>query len=250
MSYPLYVIPLCNQSIGTLGFEAALICSGVGSGAMQNRQYAFHTFPCTPEPTLTFLKRRSQQSITSLLSSSSPTISFSDLNADAVNAIKDNIRSFLYSVQPEVSDSTLNSQMLFEAPQQFDFFVCPLEKLVSIQHNTNQSNKATVLLLNPPFGLRLGKKTSQTQLYQRIAMRVIEMHQYLHLKRSENEHKVVDSLCEMTPILMGYCICSNESTTQEFIRGLTKNITSRFCTKIHTFSHGGKERYVVSFRSL
>ena len=217
---------------------------------MQNSQYAFHTFSCTPEPTLSFLKRRSQQSITSLLSASSPTISFSDLNTDAVNAIKDNIRSFLYSVQPEVSDSTLNSQTLFEAPQQLDFFVCPLEKLVSIEHKTNQSNKSTVLLLNPPYGLRLGKKTSQTQLYQRIAMRVIEIYQFIHSKRSEKDHKVVDSLCEMTPILMGYCICSNDSTTQEFIKGITKNITSRFFTETHTFSHGGKERYVVSFRSL
>jgi predicted RNA methylase len=149
--------------------------------------------------------------------------------------------------------------MLFETPQQLDFFVCPLDKLIGINHNSSSSqqqfNNTTVLLLNPPYGLRLGKKSSQTLLYQRIAMRVSEIYQYIHLKKSEKDlsnDKVtgVDSECGRTtsPILMmGYCICSNEVTTKEFIKGITKN---KFFTETHIFSHGGKERYVVSFRSL
>jgi hypothetical protein len=140
----------------------------------------------------------------------------------------------------------MNSQNLFDSPQQLDFFDCSLDKLIPI--NSFQSNKTTLLLLNPPYGLRLGKKTSQTMLYQRIAMKVSEIYQHLHSKRSEVEISNGDVV--ETPILMGYCICSNELTSKEFIKGITNDLSFKFFTETHSFSHGGKERLVVSFRSV
>lgn len=140
----------------------------------------------------------------------------------------------------------------FNPPIQCDFFTCPIEQLfgftsddnnINIESFINQfqeNNQNTIaLLLNPPYGLRLGKKTSMEKFYSRIAKRIHEINHYIRkIQKSHSEKK-------LNLQLIGYCICPNENTWSVFINTLKKSSILKCQT--HHFTHGGEDRRVVSF---
>lgn len=219
-----------------------MIIHGVGSGAIQKRHFAYHQFLSTPPESLNILRDISFKCMSS--NSSPMRIYFSDINSDAINALKNNISSFQQSITREDESPLNSSPSIFEIPKQIDFFQCSLDQLVPITQN--RVNQTMVLLLNPPYGLRLGKKSSPILLYQKVSRRVLDIYAHLCSNQSvtRNESNIEEEV--HVPIMMGYCICSNQNTASLFTQGLD----GKFNCHMHSFSHGGKERYVVSFISI
>lgn len=214
-------------------------------------------------------------------------ILFSDINDDALSCCNDNITSFIHA------SGSIFSSKLFSQPMKIDFFT---EDVLSILFHDNGVLKGcdlsnymtgtTMVLLNPPFGFRLAKKSSTTFMFTQIALQLIAMRGQIQLLRqkqplipfnerssdSDNTTKstpttpisstVSRPACvsfsggstletkaksESFPVLAGMCLCPDVPTWSTFITTLT--IKGEFGCETTHFSLGGKDMRAVCFWS-
>lgn len=130
---------------GTLGFEAFLSQSGVGGGAFE-RRFACEEFSFVSAPTLSFLRKKCQESFQQVKSTE---IVFNEMNEEACQVLKDNCEKVFKD----------GAWRIFKG----DFFELPWPF---------HKNESVVILLNPPFGDRLGRNTSLEKFFYRLAEKI------------------------------------------------------------------------------
>lgn len=136
------VDPMCGS--GTFSLEAAMIRSNVPPGFF--RSFACETWPGFPPGTFHHLKKKAEQGF---LLSSNPEIFASDMDSRAVDAVRENIsvHEFLRTVQAETADF-------------FDILPRGLPRAKG------------VILLNPPYGKRLGQAQGAKEFYREIGRKL------------------------------------------------------------------------------
>lgn len=183
---------------GTLGFETLLYLSGSGMGHSK-RSFAFEMFPCTPSKTVEFIKRKLMERYKT---NSLPLVEFCEVNAEQAESLRSNVKGFPLKTQFRILEE--------------DFFDLKTQ---------DEKNAEWVVLLNPPFGNRLAKKSSTTGLYSKIAK---HLNRTLHLSNN----------------VVGSCICPDEATWRVFV----KELRVSHC-ETHHFTHGGKQMRLVRWRT-
>jgi 23S rRNA G2445 N2-methylase RlmL len=133
---------------GTFGFESILVLSGGGPGAF-SRQFSCDLFPCTPEATMRFFRRKIAEQFTS---TPWPRVIFNDINSEAIAILRENVAAF-------------SSQGKFEIVE---------EDLFKFKPVFPEQGK-TLILLNPPYGNRLAKASSVADLYARLGIYLREL---------------------------------------------------------------------------
>lgn len=180
---------------GTLGFESKVVLSGAGPGTF-SRSFACELFPVTPPKTLEFLRRKLKDKFQSALPFK---IFFNELNNEAVEVLNENAKEIL----PEAQFS-IHSGDVFNLKPDFS------------------GTGKILILLNPPYGIRLAKNSSVDALYERLG-------KYLRV------------LMEAYPgRILGGCICPDESSWKRFLSGLNSPKA-----ETHHFSHGGEDMRLV-----
>lgn len=176
---------------GTLGFEAFLSQSGVGGGAFQ-RKFASDDFSFVPPQTLSFLRRKCREAFEK---EDRYRIVFNEMNTEAIQVLKENSDKFFSKESWQISPG--------------DFF--DLSWLF-------EPEESVVVLLNPPFGDRLGRKTLPEKLFQKLGEK---------LKKDLVSHR--------GRVIVG-CLCPSEATWRILIQCLgKKGVLDTF-----HFTHGGK----------
>lgn len=133
------VDPMCGS--GTFSLEAAMMAAGVPPG--WHRDFAFFEWPSFSSPTWRHIRKIAGERMAA--AASAPTIFASDMRADAVVALKQT------AAQMGVGDRI--------APAVRDFF--------SVDGMRIPGGTGT-LVLNPPFGRRLGRRDDIFKDYHRI----------------------------------------------------------------------------------
>jgi hypothetical protein len=190
-------------------------------------------------------------------------ILFTDINEDALVSCKNNISSFIQSSGNAYSES------LFEEPKIIDFLK---DDAMSILRHQPEFHTRTItlsephvlsggvlvspdtystgtafVLLNPPFGIRLAKKSSTSSMYSQIATQLVSMREELmSMRRDERPPPsgVESSSSAPESLLMGVCLCPDAKTWSTFITTLT---ASQFCCETTHFSLGGNDMRAVCF---
>lgn len=163
---------------GTLGFETAIALGRLGTGSF-SRHFAMEDFLATPKATLQHFRKKLDPSTCSFVL---PQFVFTEINTEAMNALKENVASF-----PVKMDCRFEEGDFFERSS----FVLP------------DSEKGNILvLLNPPFGFRLSKDSSVKDLYSRLGK------------------QIKNTLGGFKGRVVGSCICPDELTWKTLIREL------------------------------
>lgn len=265
---------------GTLGFEALLSILGVGSGVVSTRRFAFETFPLSPEGTIAHIRKahlhrhprmtiqsslddREQQHViteqeASLhMTDTLPDIIFSDINEDVIGTLKCNIKTFCSRVK--LADESTSYEALsarFHTPNKLNFLSSSLYQLLGTldTHHISKSPKnvhipsklvpspVVALLLNPPYGKRLGKNSRASSNYKAIGKRVVEIRDHINSGGMSGSQE--NEGADQTPLLMGYILCPDESTWSAFMLCLSQK---RFGVKTTHFMHGGNDTRLVAF---
>jgi putative N6-adenine-specific DNA methylase len=132
------VDPMCGS--GTFAIEAALKQSKIPAG--WNRDFAFMDWPCFSEKRWLYIKKKEAEKI-SLLKSAN--IFSSDINKERCKEFKDQIKNFAFQ-------SVIKIDCL-------DFFLFSPKQMTS---------KKGLVVINPPYGHRMGSKTKSRKLFQGI----------------------------------------------------------------------------------
>jgi len=176
---------------GTFGFEALISSCGIGAGAF-DRKFAIDDFSFVSPQTLSFLRRKCREAFEK---EDRYRIVFNELNLKAVQILKEN------------SERVCSKQSWQIISGDFFDIAWPFELQESV-----------VVLLNPPFGDRLGKKTSSEKLFQKIG------------------EKLEKDLANHRGRAVVGCLCPNEATWRILIQCLgKKGVLDTF-----HFTQGGK----------
>ena len=183
---------------GTLGFESLIVMAGTGSGAF-SRPFSCDLFPCTSRATMSFFRKKLSEQFNK---TEYPQIIFNELNQESSETLEENAKLFLKDGRYEIVRG--------------DFFDC-IPKF--------SSSGPLLILLNPPFGERLARNSTISNLYRRIGK---------HLRAF---YEVYGNS------IIGGCLCPDSQTWKNFIAELRTD-----CIETHHFTHGGKEMRLVRWR--
>lgn len=136
------VDPMCGS--GTFSIEAAMIQANIPPGFF--RSFAFEAWPGFRRENFTYLKAQVQKNVST---KTSPEIFASDIDGEGLSLLEDAIdrHEFLKTIQA----------------QRMDFF--------DIQP-TQFTPKKGVVVLNPPYGKRLGRKMDMTRFFAEIGKKL------------------------------------------------------------------------------
>ena len=135
--------PMCGS--GTFSLEAAMMKTNLPPGFF--RSFAFENWPGFSHKTFAYLKKQAKEK---LLPFFEKQIFASDIDVMALTALKQNISNHDFSHMIDVSKK--------------DFF--------SINPATISPGKKGVVMLNPPYGKRLGEKTNTSSFYREIGKKL------------------------------------------------------------------------------
>ena len=135
--------PMCGS--GTFSLEAAMIKTKVPPGFF--RSFAFENWPGFSQKTYTYLKKQSKEKFQPF---SEKQIFASDIDETALNALEQNILNHDFCRIIDVC--------------QKDFF--------SIHPSRISPGKKGVVMLNPPYGKRLGEKNNTRSFYREIGKKL------------------------------------------------------------------------------
>ncbi|MBU1542146.1 MAG: RNA methyltransferase [Proteobacteria bacterium] len=135
--------PMCGS--GTFSIEAAMIKSGLPPGFF--RSFAFESWPAFSPKAFAYLKKQAGESI---IFSPEKQIFASDTDENAVSIVKENIKDHGFS-------------RMIEATQK-DFFDILPPVLSSMQKG--------VIMLNPPYGKRLGSRYAAPSFFHEISKKL------------------------------------------------------------------------------
>lgn len=130
---------------GTFGFEALNVLSGSGPGAF-SRSYSCELFPCTPTPTMGFLRKKISDKLALL--SNTPVV-LNDFHPEALKMLRENVAAF-------------PKKELFEIVEGDFFEIAPRFPEVG----------RILFLLNPPYGDRLAKDSNISALYSELGKKM------------------------------------------------------------------------------
>ena len=132
------VDPMCGS--GTVSLEAAMMAKGMASGSLRN--FAFMGWPAFREPQWSFLKREAESDVQDF---NRPPIQASDLDATACGKLSGII-----------SDNGLSDAVKVTVK---DFFDCEANQY---------ENGPGLVVINPPYGIRIGSTNQAADLFLRI----------------------------------------------------------------------------------
>lgn len=135
--------PMCGS--GTFSLEAAMMKTGLPPGFF--RSFAFENWPGFSRKTYAYLKKQAREKLLPFLEKQ---IFASDIDAMALTALEQNISNHDFSPIIDVSKK--------------DFF--------SINPSLISPKKKGVVVLNPPYGKRLGEKTNTQSFYREIGKKL------------------------------------------------------------------------------
>jgi len=139
--------PMCGS--GTFSLEAAMLKTGIPPGFF--RSFAFENWPGFRGKAYDYLK---QQALEKRTPFSSTQIFASDINDTALAAMKENMANHEFCRIIDVSKK--------------DFFSIDSHKILSRTH----SGKKGVILLNPPYGKRLGENKNTRTFFGEIGKKL------------------------------------------------------------------------------
>jgi putative N6-adenine-specific DNA methylase len=143
--YQVLLDPFCGS--GTFGLEAGLIFSGRPCNL--NRHFAFENWPSFRTAAFTYLKDQLAAEINSQMPTGVKKIYCSDIAAKAVHTTKRNLEVMGLESMLEVKRG--------------DFFQLP---------RPVTDPAGILLVLNPPYGARLGQREDSSKLYRRIGAKI------------------------------------------------------------------------------
>ncbi len=136
--------PMCGS--GTFSIEAAMIKQSVPAGFF--RSFAFESLPGFSLKTFDHMKKKAREQFRLI---PEPQIFASDIDDAAITALKTNIQGYDFASAIDIREK--------------DFFSLEPEKLCK--------NKKGVIVLNPPYGKRLGQDRTQKNFYAEIKKKLI-----------------------------------------------------------------------------
>lgn len=150
---------------GTFGFESLVVLSEAGPGSF-TRKFACELFPCTPQATIGFLKRKLSERLSTV---KELPITFVDFNVEVISVLKENTAHF------PTGKLTVQCEDIFKVKPVF-----PTEGKI-------------LILLNPPYGDRLAYDSDIANLYGRLG-------QYLQTLSKEYPGRIVGGcICPDVP---------------------------------------------------
>ena len=203
-----------------------------------------------------------------------PRIFFSDKSSAAVATVTQNIDAFRKALGGEVAqDSHANRNVddcdlddvesvddvwerVFTPPEQIDFLHCSLSELSLPAKSRRGPHTPPVLalLLNPPYGVRLNKRSNPVDMYAAIARRVCEINTHVQASFYDDTARggsgsrgfAADKRTKKSPgpTVMGYIICPDVDTWSAFVGVIVK---WNFKVSTTHFTHGGKDTRLVTF---
>jgi 23S rRNA G2445 N2-methylase RlmL len=195
------VVPFAGT--GTLGFEALSQVLNAAP-ALTREAYGFEYWSFVPRATITTIRKRLRAA---MVSGRAPVV-FGDLNGDVVGMVRENGLSY-----QELTGAKLDITA-FEN----DFLADPGELCRDLD--------GVFLPLNPPYGLRLAKKSGGAPIYAKLG-------------------PVIGDLGKRHT-LHGYVLCPDEASWSGVLKSLKKGFESR----TRHFSHGGLDIRCVAFRLI
>ncbi len=135
--------PMCGS--GTFSLEAAMMKTDLPSGFF--RSFAFENWPGFSRKTYAYLKKQAKGKLLTFLEKQ---IFASDIDATALTALEQNISNYDFGHIIDVSKK--------------DFF--------SINPSMISPGEKGVVMLNPPYGKRLGEKTDTQSFYREIGKKL------------------------------------------------------------------------------
>jgi hypothetical protein len=179
-----------------------------------------------------------------------PEVLFSDNNEDSISTVKNNIHTFCSRLNVTDSGSVVKR---FHSPAKLNFLTSSLYNLLgSLDTQTvsassgsgpkSDARSVVALLLNPPYGQRLGKNTRADSNYRAIGKRVVEIRD--HIASGGIGYCSGKGTNNSTPQLMGYILCPDQPTWSAFMLCLSQK---KFGVKTTHFTHGGNDTRLVSF---
>jgi 23S rRNA G2445 N2-methylase RlmL len=201
------VVPFAGT--GTLGFESLCQILQYAPGLFRSN-YAFQRFMFHPEKTAATIARRLHAGRTC----GSPRIIFGEIDPKACQDLKANIAGFERRIGELLGRD--QAQGAFSCMQN-DFLKDP-DLLIS-------DEREIFILLNPPYGERLAKKTGPEAIYSGIG-------------------KILKKLGQKTKF-SGLILCGNEVSWREFL-----GATGPIYHKTRHFTHGGMDVRAVVFSNV
>jgi len=183
---------------GTFGFESLVALAGAGPGTFR-KIFSCESFPATPSATVQYLRKKMKENWEK---SERPRVVFNEINQDVMLVLQKNSENF-------------SSRAIFEFQKgDFQDFEMPIP-----------SEGSLLVLINPPFGDRLGKNSSVLELYKKIGEKL----------RRESQ--------KISGEVLGGCLCPDEKTWRCLLNALQ---AETFAT--HHFTHGGKEMRILRWK--
>ncbi|MBM4251237.1 MAG: hypothetical protein FJ146_04660 [Deltaproteobacteria bacterium] len=200
-TYDKILVPFAGS--GTLAFEAALNFGSIPPWVFFG-PLAAETLVCAPTASLRFAR---QKSIAKAAPYHVPAILAVDIDTQAVRQLKTNFQGF---------NSTLNALGLTNidvTSMTGDMFEMDLER-------STRAKGSTLILLNPPYGGRLGHRSETPKLYVRLASFV----------------------ASLRGRIAGFILAPTLAIADRFSASL-----KGFTLEQRPFNHGGKTVYLMSF---
>jgi 23S rRNA G2445 N2-methylase RlmL len=201
------VVPFAGT--GTLGFESLCQILQYAPGLFRSN-YAFQRFMFHPEKTAATIARRLHAGRTC----GSPRIIFGEIDPKACQDLKANISGFERRI----------GELLGRDHAQ-GTFICLQNDFLKEPDLLFSDEREIFLLLNPPYGERLAKKTGPEAIYSGIG-------------------KILKKLGQKTKF-SGLILCGNEVSWREFL-----GATGPIYHKTRHFTHGGMDVRAVVFSNV
>jgi putative N6-adenine-specific DNA methylase len=142
------VDPMCGS--GTFTIEAAMRANNIPPGWY--RDFAFMDWPCFRQKRWDYIKKTARKEFSAV---TVPTIFASDKDQKAVSAFRKQIRGYPFSKSIAVQQKDFFDL----SPADFDLF--------------GEVKQPGMVAINPPYGLRLGKRPESRKLFQDIGRKLV-----------------------------------------------------------------------------
>ena len=190
---------------GTFGFEAAMTLGRLPPWLFFGELSA-ESYPCCATASLGFAQQQSSRQINT---SQIPSLTLLDIDGKSCENLIININGF---------NDVLSSHSIPPIPVKVihgDFIKFDLEEYT-------RSAASTLILMNPPFGIRLGSKSSTELLYQQTGQKLANLH----------------------GVISGFVFAPTLAVANKLISQMKK-----FQIATRPFNHGGRNVYLVLFSS-
>ena len=190
---------------GTFAFEAAMTLGRLPPWLFFGELSA-ESYPCCATASLGFAR---QQSARLIDTSQIPNLTLMDIDGKTCESLTININGF-NDILSSHSIPPIRTKVIQGDVLKFDL------------EETTRTAESTLILMNPPFGARLGSKSSTGLLYQQIGQKLSKLH----------------------GVIAGFVFAPTLAVADRLISRMSK-----FQINTKPFNHGGRTVYLVLFSS-